>query len=259
MDQTLKTLFNDGNNNGDITIICENDIKIKCHSFVLEHETEYWKRFKDFTSRQMVEVKREFKLDYDSEIIIAAINRLYNSNYKFDLACYQIIEVLSLIDMLQVKIFSQISKELAIIFCRNLTIDIWEKYVNVIIVSDAHKELYPMFINYYKDTILPKMNSYSIENIEEERNMLSKKLGCKAPSQYQQFVSAEMKKLREQQPGRKNNEYMTMAANAWKEYKKNHPESTTEYVNHPESSTENPEYLKIAADAWREHKEKHNI
>lgn len=248
MDQTLKTLFNDGNNNGDIMIICEDNIKIKCHSFVLEHETEYWKTLKDFTSKQIVADKPEFKLVYDSKIIIAAINRLYNSDYKFDLACYQIIEVLSLIDMLQVKNFSQIAKELAIIFRRNLTIDIWEKYVNVIIDSDVYKELCPMFINYYKDTILLKINSYRIENIEEEKKMSSENLGCKATSEYQQFVSTEMKKLREQQPGRKNHEYMSMAANAWKEY--NESSITT---------PQNSEYLKIATDAWHEHKEKHNI
>lgn len=72
MDLYLAKLFNNGDNDGDITIISEDNIVIKCHSYVTNTVTDLLLINKSCT----------FNIKFPSKIIILVLNRLYNSNYK---------------------------------------------------------------------------------------------------------------------------------------------------------------------------------
>lgn len=73
-----KTMFNNGDNDGDVIIVCENDIEIKAHSEVLEKTSEYFRGVKLTFETE----KKLYLLEYNDTIVKSVINMLYYSKYN---------------------------------------------------------------------------------------------------------------------------------------------------------------------------------
>lgn len=71
-----KTMFNDGNNDGDVIIVCK-DKEIKVHSEVLHKTSEYY-RICEETFEFDIDKKLYFD-EFDSYIVITCLQILYNS------------------------------------------------------------------------------------------------------------------------------------------------------------------------------------
>lgn len=67
MKKLLTNLFNDGKNDGDLTIVCKDNVKINCHSFIMERVSEYIKCFNHF---EKISGCKEINLDYKSDNVI---------------------------------------------------------------------------------------------------------------------------------------------------------------------------------------------
>lgn len=92
MEKYLTNYFNNGDNDGDVTIVSNDDKTIKCHSFVLKYTCEYAKSLWHFDQQP-----RTINLDFDSEIITKLLNRLYTESYPIkDLDSHEIIEFTNL-------------------------------------------------------------------------------------------------------------------------------------------------------------------
>lgn len=141
METQIKKLFNKGNNDGDFTILAnDNDKGIKCHSFVLSLMIpEYMKTFNRFTNSET----KCLNLDYSSKIIMVMLSRFYGSkaNLCEELTPYEIIEYVKLLNELLVVNRESIIDELVIIFSYQIN----------------EKNFYDLLLNIYNIDIYAKL------------------------------------------------------------------------------------------------------
>ena len=145
MDVYLADLFNNGENAGDIVIVSNDNVRMKCHTFVLEATTEYIKTLKSFR-KQTNDVSNEIKLDYDAIIIRFVLNKLYNSDYEnknWPPSAEDILEDIKLIEELQVipGIKTKVVNELVENFHKGIRKNNWIKLLEKTYQIDIYKEL----------------------------------------------------------------------------------------------------------------------
>ncbi len=80
MDIDIKILFNDGDNNGNLLILCNDNIQIKCHSFILKTQSEFINTMFNFNNKNGNKTKT-LDLNYPSIIVKIILNKMYDSQY----------------------------------------------------------------------------------------------------------------------------------------------------------------------------------
>ena len=150
MDKSLIKLFNNGVNNGDLTIVSDDGQKINCHSLVFQCETAFWNGAAHFRQSQIKVHSNVIDLDYHSKVIFAALNKMYTSNYVLsNLLPEEIIDLVNLLDELVVSNGQTIKKELAELFYKQLTKENWSALFAAVANSIHHKELCDAALEYY--------------------------------------------------------------------------------------------------------------
>ena len=140
MNTYITNLFNNGNNEGDITILTS-DEEVKCHSFILKYCTDF--QLKDATYFSFKE--------YDSKTMKYLLNYIYNQTIQeTELSCDDIINLFNLSEILSCKDYIKTLKNvLADKFYSQLTQDNWLCYYNQLYGDDNYAELQQVTINYY--------------------------------------------------------------------------------------------------------------
>ena len=75
MNEIKKYAFNDGNNNGKITFNSNDNMKIRCHSFIFKTKFDYGKSLFHFESNKNEKVKN-INVNYEAKLIIIMLNRM---------------------------------------------------------------------------------------------------------------------------------------------------------------------------------------
>ena len=140
MDQYLTKLFNNGDNDGDVTIISKDGMNIKCHSLVVKYMSAYIAS----KSTQVI------SLDYNSKTIINGFNKLYYSGYTLSkLDAREIIDVVTFFDDLQILNIESTRKQMADLFFYKLNKDNWAELFNLVAEPEMYIELYEIMLDYY--------------------------------------------------------------------------------------------------------------
>src|SRR5579885_3469662 len=102
----IRSLFNNGDNNGKIIIKTTNNKEIKCHDFILKNTSDYFKEIVEYESFNNI-----IEMDCSSEIIIIILNYLYSEIIDDkNLSCEEIIHLYYTINQLKCKNFINILK-----------------------------------------------------------------------------------------------------------------------------------------------------
>ena len=102
MDRLLTTLFNGGNNDGNIIVRSQDDVELRCHKFVVVLSSHFFKSAIAFKKQAEVP-RRVVELDWPATIVTEALALMYNQAHQFDpkLTASDIIRLHCLIDFLQ--------------------------------------------------------------------------------------------------------------------------------------------------------------
>lgn len=148
MNTYITNLFNDGDNEGDLTIVTK-DGDFKCHSFILKYCTDF--QINDYTCFTFEE--------YDLKMMKFLFNYIYNQTLQdVDLSPEDIINVFNISEMLSCKDYiNGLKTELANRFYGQLTVDNWIQYYDQLFGEDIYNQLNDVIMNYYSECILNKM------------------------------------------------------------------------------------------------------
>lgn len=150
MDKILKDLFKEGENDGDITLKCSDNVNVKCHSLILRSQSEYFKGLVDFHKD-----KKEFEIQYNSKLIKLLLNKMYNSAYPIgELELDEIIQMTKLIDEILIVDREDILKNLMFSFRMSIKKDNWLTTLKEIYGLDCYKQLTTQLLYYFRDTLL---------------------------------------------------------------------------------------------------------
>lgn len=204
MDELVKNKFNNGNNDGKILIVSneQEKPKIKCHKFILINTCDYFDSMKDFNKKKQntniqknepieikfVETDDNYGFSYDS--LICALNYCYYSqyvpnNYDFNL----IIDTIEILDMWQFKLKDKINKKLVELYILKITKENWMDAISLVPEDDMYEKLITSIVSYiFCDKIRYKeyINSVNVKEYNEKCDILSKKLMDKP--KYLQFL-----------------------------------------------------------------------
>lgn len=151
----LKTLYNNGENNGDMTIITKNN-KLKCHSFVVNNTSDFFK----FNNTSVV------NLEYDSEIINITLNFMYTEKIiDKNIPPYSIIQLFDLINLLKCsEQICQLKKYYTDKFSKQIDDNNWLQMLKTVFNIQKYNELQEILIQYYNNKILlcDDVTNYSI-------------------------------------------------------------------------------------------------
>lgn len=163
MNTYITNLFNDGENEGDITIVTK-DGDFKCHSFVLRYCTDF--QIHDSTCLSFE--------NYYIKSMKFLFNYIYNQTLQeIELSLDDIINVFNLSEMLSCKDYiNGLKTELANRFYEQLTKDNWMYYYDQLFGEDMYNQLNDVIMNYYSKCILKEMTEvddnfmYSYQSIK---------------------------------------------------------------------------------------------
>ena len=169
MDKLIINKFNDGINDGDITIISADKEIIKCHSFVIVNVSGYFKSLYNFnTSKEL----KEFKLGYNIKLVKLIINMMYNSNYQYEktikLSLDEVIHLIKLIDELLIEIdIDKFKKQFLLDFRKNINLENCVEILIQLYEFDIYKSLIKYIIDYICYQIYENDNIMIINKIYE--------------------------------------------------------------------------------------------
>ena len=162
MDTTLVNMFNDGDNDGTISIVSADNVEIRCHKWIVQCQSQYFRQAIVSTreiKRQKTEKKSHQKiirvvLETPAIVIKQAINLLYNSRYELDanLMATAYIDLYYLIDQL---LFTYdtvpIKNKICTLFITKLTKDNWLGILQEI--YPVKKRFSNIVVSYYMNII----------------------------------------------------------------------------------------------------------
>lgn len=150
MDKILRSLFKEGENDGDITLKCADKISIKCHSLVLRTQSDYFKGMFDFNKE-----KKEFEILYGSKLVKLLINKMYNSAYPIgEQDVDEMIELTKMIDEFLIVDREELLKSLMFSFRMSIKKDTWLDILKKVYGLDCYKILVTELLYYFRDTVL---------------------------------------------------------------------------------------------------------
>ncbi|ARF09828.1 hypothetical protein Indivirus_3_77 [Indivirus ILV1] len=165
MNTYLNTLFNNGNNDGEI-LIKANDSILNCHAFIIKYCTTNKLNINDNTIDMS---------NYNKNQISYILRYMYNSKIeKQEMSNDDIINIFKLINELGCNDFITILKnDLTGMFLKNIKLDNWFKYFDMLYGDNNYKEINEKLLEYYNDDILNNnlINENSIDFLNEMRKV----------------------------------------------------------------------------------------
>lgn len=153
MNKELKSLFNNGDNDGNTIIVSDDGKEIKCHSFILKKQCDFAKGLCHFVTKK--ENKRRINLQYPEKIIKLVLHKMYYSFYDFPhIEINEILQIIALMDEILITNKKDIVEELVNSFQEQITEENWEILLSKIYNNLAYIELEKCLMNYFYDTIL---------------------------------------------------------------------------------------------------------
>lgn len=156
----LKTLYNNGENDGNITIITKSS-KLMCHSFIIENTSEYF--------RSCIFSCNVIELDYSFELVNIVMNYLYSEKIlDKNLDANEIINLYNLINQLKCKDSTNINtlknhylKKFPSLINETNWIDLLKYVYNINKYADFQEEI----LTYYKSNILTYIEDLDFNEI----------------------------------------------------------------------------------------------
>lgn len=170
MNKRVTILFNDGNNNGDIFIEDKIGVKIRCHKYVLEQMSLYFRHAINFAVLQKVNEKLKLE-SYYVNVIKQAINLLYNNAYPIDqtLEPIEYIQLYDLIDYLQFDFqnneIETIINNIIAIFKSKLTEENWLTLLYE--VHTKNESFKNAILNFCKNTLLLQLITQKYQSVDQ--------------------------------------------------------------------------------------------
>ena len=151
MDKILRDLFNDGTNDGDITITCQDKVDLKCHSLIMKSQSDFFRSLFSYSKDKQTECT----LLYDSKVVKLMINRMYNSHYPIpELTLEELLEFIKLADELLIIDREYINKNAMFSFKLLLTKDNWLSILKQIYNMDIYAKFVKTIMIFFRDNIL---------------------------------------------------------------------------------------------------------
>lgn len=158
----ITSLYNNGNNNGDITIESKT-ASIKCHSFVLNLTSEFVKQcIAEPTFNGSID------LDFTEDVINISMQYLYCEQIvDKNLTSFDIIELVNLLDVLKCTFdTSDITEFYTVKFSHTLNTENWGSLLNATYRNPVYLGLQKCIIDFYENTIL--------ENVADNQSELNR-------------------------------------------------------------------------------------
>lgn len=185
MNKLLKTIFNGGDNDGDIIITSIDKKIIKCHYFILKYFSEFFKSDIRFTNLKNVTVSQdsaEINLNYSSKIIRKLLNRIYDDNITLtDLDINEVLEMFELIDFLQIYNSLEVISDLKLLLNKQLTVDNCVELLQKTFPHKCYNPIKDIIYEYFKEKVIPTRDLY--EEIKNDHE-LTKEIRDKILSLY---------------------------------------------------------------------------
>lgn len=155
MNAYITTLFNKGDNDGELTIFTK-DGSLKCHAFIIKYCT-------DFPTDDISDNHIKFE-EYSTKIVTCIVDYLYTQdNCCIDLTCDEIIDTFKFVDTLKCKNFiRELKLSLSSQFLKMISMKNWICYFDMLYGNQIFIELNDLLLQFYNKNIL--LNSSMVDN-----------------------------------------------------------------------------------------------
>jgi hypothetical protein len=163
----IKTLYNSGENDGDVCITSADGFQISSHSYVVRYASETIKYKIDFENKSIIE------LNYDKKIIDIILNFSYSEDiHNIELDADEILSLFSLIHFLKMDNFiMELTNYYSRNFYKTLNLNNWLHVLCSIYNIDKYSDLFEPLIEYIKNSVMINNNALQtiiIESIDNE-------------------------------------------------------------------------------------------
>lgn len=158
----IRSLYNDGDNNGDFPIFIKDDKSINCHKFVID----YALISKDLYNMEIV------RLDHEKKIIDIVFNYIYSETIiQVELNVDQIISLFELIHYLKIKPFIlELKNYYSRYFPNTVNLNNWFHTLRSIYGIEKYSDLFDSIVPYIKNVVLLNddvINNLMIDDMDE--------------------------------------------------------------------------------------------
>ncbi|ARF11150.1 hypothetical protein Klosneuvirus_1_7 [Klosneuvirus KNV1] len=155
---TLRTLYNQGDNDGNV-IIKTTDHELICHDFVLKYTSDFFKNYIIMTGFDGI-----ITLDYDSKLVNIVFNCMYSEKViEQNLTGQEIIKLYALLDQLKCKNIEMIIKNHYLKkFPSTLTENNWMTFLRMVFNVEKYIELQKEILNYFANHILMNLETVNM-------------------------------------------------------------------------------------------------
>lgn len=180
MNNRIIHLYNDGDNNGNVKIHC-NDGILYCHSFVLKNQSTYFhKILSNPLKRQKLsesEHNRIYNLEYnhDSTVVSNVLNKMYNGDIDMNemLTPYQLLDLRQFMHKIEFDEENSFWEESEDLLRDKLTEENWFGLMEEIVKNNIEDESRWIVASYFSNVILEKENILERNPFEKVSDMNS--------------------------------------------------------------------------------------
>ena len=160
----LRELYNDGQNDGDVKILCKDNLIIHCHTFVVTYASDTLKQF------LKVKPNNSIYIEHNKKIVDIVFNFAYSEKIgDVDLDINEILSLFSLISYLRMNDFIfELKNYYARIFPDKLSIHNWLHVLKSIYGMEKYSDLLEVSIPYIKNIAIVDKN---VKNILDTNNL----------------------------------------------------------------------------------------
>ena len=154
----LRTLYNDGDNDGNV-IIKTHDKDLLCHDFVLKYTSDFFKEYMNVTTFTGL-----LELDYESKLVNIMFNCMYSEKVVDEgLTGQEIIKLYALINQLKCKEIDMIIKNHYLKkFPSTLTENNWMTFLRMVFNIEKYNDLQKEILNYFAENILMNLETVNM-------------------------------------------------------------------------------------------------
>lgn len=155
---TLRTLYNQGDNDGNV-IIKTTDQQLICHDFVLKYTSDFCKNYIIMNGFDGL-----ITLDYDSKLVNIVFNCMYSEKViEQNLTGQEIIKLYALLDQLKCKGIDMIIKNHYLKkFPSTITENNWMTFLRMVFNIEKYADLQKEILNYFANHILMNLETVNM-------------------------------------------------------------------------------------------------
>lgn len=160
----LRTLYNNGDNDGTITIVTNDKKHIACHSFIIECTSEF---LRSVTKSE--NFKNVIEIDSTYELVNIVLNYLYSEKIvDKELSAIDIINLYNLINQLRCNDSIVVLKNHYLKkFPNLLNEENWIQLLTYIFNVNKYADLQEIILSYYRNKVLDNIESFNLQIINE--------------------------------------------------------------------------------------------